>query len=236
MRLNEIKVELDDKIAQIEKLGGDVTELERVKAEVEAELKSVRKRSDKAIAELKDRVEGYEELLIAKDDEIVKLQSINKELLGENRNLKTKQNVLNDSINRLTKNTDALQSKVTLASQLKAENVQVLAVNSKGKERESPFRSRQLESLKVEFNIAENKVAPIEGKKIMIRVIDENGQPIFQCRQRFGYVYGRRQGRILYGCTGDPVRQYQTKAYIPLREGLGLRLRKLHRRDIHRRV
>ena len=179
MRLNEIKLELDQKIAQIDSLGGDIVELERVRAEVEVELKSVRKRNDKAIRDLKDRVEGYEELLVAKDQEIERLQSVNKELFTENRTLKTKQNVLNDSINRLTKNTDDLQSKVAIASQLKAENVQVMAVNSKGKERESPFRSRQIESLKVEFNIAENKVAPIEGKKIMIRVLDENGQPIF---------------------------------------------------------
>lgn len=178
-RLNEIKLELDDKIAQIEKLGGDVAELEKARAEVEVELKSVRKRNDKAIRDLKDRVEGYEELLLAKDAEIERLQSVNKELFSENRTLKTKQNVLNDSINRLARNTDDLQSKVAIASQLKAENVQVMAVNSKGKERESPFRSRQIEALKVEFNIAENKVAPIEGKKIMIRVVDENGQPIF---------------------------------------------------------
>ena len=178
-RLDEIKIELDEKIAQIDKLGGDVTELEKARAEVEAELKSVRKRNDKAVRELKDRVEGYEELLLAKDAEIERLQSVNKELFSENRSLKTKQNVLNDSINRLAKNKDDLQTKVTIASQLKAENVAVLAVNSKGKERGSPFRSRQIESLKVEFNIAENKVAPIEGKKIMIRVIDENGQPIF---------------------------------------------------------
>lgn len=178
-RLNEIKVELDDKIAQIEKLGGDVTALEKAKAEVEVELKSARKRNDKAIRDLKDRVEGYEELLKMKDTEIERLQSVNKELFTENRGLKTKQNVLNDSINRLAKNKSDLQSKVALASQLKAENTLVVALNSKGKERESPFRSRQIEKLKVEFNIAENKVAPIEGKKIMIRVIDENGAPIF---------------------------------------------------------
>lgn len=178
-RLDEIKLELDEKIQQMEKLGGDISELQKAKAEVEMELKSVRKRNDKAIRELRDRVEGYEELLVLKDQEIEKLQSINKELFSENRNLKTKQNVLNDSINRLSKNKNELASKVALASQLKAENISVMAVNSKGKEREAPFRSRQLEKLKVEFNIAENKVAPIEGKKIMVQITDENGQPIF---------------------------------------------------------
>ena len=195
MRLNEIKLELDDKIAQIQKLGGDVAELEKARAEVDVELKSVRKRNDKAIRELKDRVEGYEELLLVKDEEIEKLQSLNKELYTENRTLKTKQNVLSDSINRLAKNKDDLQSKVDIASQLKAENVAVVALNSKGKERESPFRNRQIEKLRVEFNIAENKVAPIEGKKIMIRVLDENGQPIFDVEKGSGtfIVDGREE-------------------------------------------
>lgn len=194
-RLNEIKVELDDKIKQIEKLGGDVAELEKARAEVEVELKSVRKRNEKAVRELKDRVEGYEELLLLKDEEIERLQSVNKELLGENKTLKTKQNVLNDSINRLARNKEDLQSKVNIASQLKAENVSVLALNSKGKERESPFRNRQIEKLKVEFNIAENKVAPIEGKKIMIRVVDENGQAIFDVEKGSGtfMVEGREE-------------------------------------------
>jgi cell division protein ZapB len=185
-RLEEINKELEVKIEEIQKLGGNVEDLERAKAEVEKELNSVRKRNDKSILELKDRVEGYEELLKLKDEEIANLQSINKELFTENRSLKTKQNVLSDSINRLSQNKDELQSKVAIASQLKAENIMVAAVNAKGKQREAPFRNRQLEKLKVEFNIAENKVAPIEGKKIMVQVFDENGQPIFDVAKGSG--------------------------------------------------
>lgn len=77
-------------------------------------------------------------------------------------------------------------NKVALASQLKVENLLVASVSAKGKERDSPFRSRQLEKLKVEFNIAENKVAPIAGKKIIVRVTDENGQPIFDVAKGSG--------------------------------------------------
>jgi len=123
-------------------------------------------------------VEGYEELLKLKDEEIEKLKNVNTQLFSENRNLKTKQNKLSDSITRLSKNKDELAGKVAIASQLKAENIIIKAVNNKGKERESPFKNRQLQKLKVEFSLAENKVAPIEGKKIMIRVIDENNQVI----------------------------------------------------------
>ncbi len=178
-RLKEIQTELDLKIKEIDKLGGDVKELQRAKAEVDTQLKRTVSRSTKSIKELKDRVEGYEELLRLKDDEITKLKETNQSLFTENRQLKTQKNVLNDSINRLATNREELAGKVALASQLKAENITVLSVNSKGRERESPFRARQLEKLKVDFTLAENKVAPIEGKKIMIRIIDENGQVIF---------------------------------------------------------
>jgi cell division protein ZapB len=185
-RLNDVKLELDQKIAEIAKLGGDVTELEKAKAEVMAELKRSNTRSTKAIKELKDRLAGYEELLVLKDDEITKLKSVNKELFSENKNLKTTQNVLNDSLNRVTKNKDELATKVAIASQLKAENIALVSVNSKGKEKEPPFRKKQLEQIKVQFSIAENKVAPVEGKKILIRVIDENGQPIFDTTKGSG--------------------------------------------------
>ncbi len=185
-RLNDVKIELDQKIAEIAKLGGDITELEKAKAEVMAELKRSNTRSTKAIKELKDRLDGYETLLKIKDDEIAKLQSVNKELFSENRDLKTTQNVLNDSLNKVTKNKEELATKVAIASQLKAENITLVSVTSKGREKEPPFRKKQLEQIKVQFTIGDNKVAPIEGKKILIRVIDENGQPIFDTTKGSG--------------------------------------------------
>ena len=185
-RLNEIKAELDLKIIEIEKLGGDITDLQKAKTEVDAQLKRSTVRSAKEIQQLKERVEGYTELLKLKDEELEKLKSVNKELFSENRSLKTQKNVLNDSINRLAKNKEELTNKVAIASQLKAENISIMAVNSKGKERESPFKNRQLEKLKVEFAIADNKVAPVEGKKILIRIVDENGQVIFDVAKGSG--------------------------------------------------
>jgi len=193
-RLKEIQTELDTKIAEVQKLGGDVADLQKAKGEVDAQLKRSVARSSKAIKELKDRVEGYEELLKLKDDEIEKLKETNQSLFTENRQLKTQKNVLNDSITRLATTKNELASKVALAGQLKAENIMVLSVNAKGKERDSPFRAKQLEKLKVEFNLAENKVAPIEGKKVLIRVVDENGQVIFDVAKGSGtFIFNNKE-------------------------------------------
>lgn len=185
-RLDSIKSELDQKIVQIQKLGGDVSDLKKAKGEVEAQLRRSTARSSKEISQLKDKVEGYTELLKTKDEEIEKLKSLNKELFSENKNLKSKQNKLSDSITTLAKNKNELADKVAIASQLRIENVKVTGLNSKGKERESPFKNKQLDKVKIEFNLAENKVAPIEGKKILIRIIDENKQVIFDVAKGSG--------------------------------------------------
>lgn len=185
-RLTEIHEELNEKIAQVEQLGGDVADLEQAKSEIEEELRRTKRATGKEIKALKDRVEGYELLLKTKDEEIARLTSVNEELLTENRSLKTQKNRLGDSLNRLTQSRQELATKVAIASQLKAENIQIVALNDRGRERGSPFRVKQIAQLKVDFNIAENSVAPIEGKKILIRIIDENGQVLFDVARGSG--------------------------------------------------
>lgn len=185
-RLTEIQQELNTKIAEIEKLGGDITELQKAKEDVEKQLRIKTKATGNLIAELRSKVEGYEELLKLKDEEIEKLKTVNKELLTENTDLKTQKNKLGDSINKLEQTKTELESKVTIASRLKAENFKIVALTDRNKEKESPFRARQIAKLKVEFSIGENNVAPIEGKKIMIRIVDQNGQVLFDVARGSG--------------------------------------------------
>jgi cell division protein ZapB len=193
-RLEEIRTELDSKIVELKKLGGDVADLEKAKAEVDAELKRKTRATGKEIKALQDRVEGYEMLLKDKDEEISKLKRVNRELLSENTSLKTEQNKLADSVKDINEEKQELGDKVKLASRLKAENVMIVALNDRDKEREPPFRSKQIAKLKVNFNLMENAVAPIEGKKIMIRVIDENGQVIFDVARGSGtFIYNGKE-------------------------------------------
>ena len=180
--LNEISVQLDQKIKEIEALGGDVTELKLIRSNLESEKEDLQKSNRWAANEIKkykDKVGGYEELLNLQDDKIKKLEEINQELLSENVTLKTEKNVLNDSISNLKDTRQELVSKVELASRLKAENIKVMAVNSRGKEREDEFKPRHIEQLKITFNLAENNVAQPEGKNIILRVINPQGNALF---------------------------------------------------------
>lgn len=180
--LDSISQQLDQRIAEIETLGGDVTELQLIRKTLEDEKEELRKSNNWAanqIKKYKDKVSGYEELLTVQDDKIKKLEQINEQLLTENTTLKTEKNVLNDTISDLKDRREELKSKVALASRLKAENIKVLAVNSRGKEREDEFRPRHIEQLKVTFNLAENNVAQPEGKNIILRVINPKGDILF---------------------------------------------------------
>ncbi len=178
-KLESISNELDLKIEEIKKLGGDVEELRMAKEEVEREKEQLRRNAYAEAGRLKQKVEGYETLLKQKDVEIVRLKEFNEALLSENTGLKTEKNVLSDSIASLSRTRKQLDEKVSVASRLRAENITVAAVNRRGRERDDAFRNRQIEQLKVNFNIAENSVAPIEGKNILLIVIDPDGEVIF---------------------------------------------------------
>lgn len=180
--LDSISNQLDNRIAEIKSLGGDITELQLIRKNLEEEKEQLKQSNNWAanqIKRYKDKVSGYEELLNLQDTKIAKLEALNEQLLTENTDLKSEKNVLNDSILELRDRRSELANKVAIASQLKAENIQIFGVNSNGKERESEFRSRQIEQLKVTFTLAENKVAQPQGKNIILRVINTKGSALF---------------------------------------------------------
>jgi len=188
-RLDSISTQLQSKIVRIEELGGNIEELTVLKDSLEREkvdLLQARTRSDKQIKDLKARVEGYRELLVMKDVEIQELQKVNESLVEENSELKTERNELNQNLRDAQKTQDDLNKKVQLASRLEAENIVVAAVSRDGKSKTDEFRARQIEQLSVNFTIAKNDVAPVSGKEILMRIIDDNGNVLFDVARGSG--------------------------------------------------
>jgi uncharacterized protein YoxC len=192
-----IKTELEGKIVEIERLGGDVEELIAVREEMDSEMAELKKQNQIAWSSyrnIQNRVEGYRELLLQKDEDIARLQFINEELLSENINLKDEKNQLAESINLMAQATSKLEEKVGLASRLKAENISVYAINRRGRERTGDIRSRQIEQLKIDFNISENNVAPFGGKDVLIRIIEPEGNVLFDVARGSGtFMYNGRE-------------------------------------------
>jgi cell division protein ZapB len=189
VKLDEISEELDLKIHEIDSLGGDINDLLVAQEQITEErdqLQRTRTANRQLIGRLRRKTDGYEELLREKDKEIKKLLEVNEVLVTENTGLKVDKNKLNQSIVALNEDKVQLEEKVEVASRLKAEAIQVIAVAKSGKERSGVLKNRQLDKLKVAFKISTNEVAPLEAKEIMIRVIDENDQVIFDVNRGSG--------------------------------------------------
>ncbi|AFL85664.1 hypothetical protein Belba_3150 [Belliella baltica DSM 15883] len=185
-RLDSITYQLDLRIQEIEKLGGDVSSLEEIRDQLIIERNLDKKRSAEEIASLNTKINSYTAVLQEKDQEIVRLREINQQLYAENEDLKSSQAEIEETVVQLNLKKEELEEKVNIAARLKAENVVIAAVNSRGREREDGFRNRQLERLKITFNIADNKVAEKGPRDIFVQIIAPNNQPIFDIARGSG--------------------------------------------------
>jgi len=186
MRLDSMTFQLDLRIQEIENLGGEVDSLVAIKEQLIAERNSDKKRTATEIANLNRKIDGYSTLLKEKDNEIIKLRDVNEQLYTENKDLKTTKAEIEEEVVKLNMKQQELEEKVNVAATLKAENIQIAAVNSRGRERTDEFRNRQLEKLKISFSLADNKVAQPGTKDIYVQVFTPNNQVIFDVAKGSG--------------------------------------------------
>ncbi|MEB2781005.1 hypothetical protein U3A58_11430 [Algoriphagus sp. C2-6-M1] len=188
-RLDSVTYQLDLRIQEIEKLGGDVKALEDVRNQLIAERNTSRQRSSSEIIALNEKIKSYNNMIVEKDQEILELRALNQQLFTENQDLKTTQAEIEEEVAQLNIQKEDLQAKVNVASMLKAENIEIYAVNSRGKERvetTKDFKNRQIERIKVSFNLADNKVAEKGPRNIYVQVLAPNEQPIFDVAKGSG--------------------------------------------------
>lgn len=194
IKLDSISKSLDEKIIEVQSLGGSVTELESVKAQLENDKKKLKTDLSFSVQKYELKIKDYETFLVAKDDDIRKLKTENgilvaktqtletekQQVIKENTSLKTEKEELSTTFTKTvddftTKNND-LKRQVTLASAMKAINVQVTALSSKGKERDGgEYKAKRIDQIKVAFIMPSNPVAAQNNKDIYVRVLDKNG-------------------------------------------------------------
>lgn len=188
-RLDSVSYQLELRIQEIEKLGGDISALEQIREQLTTERTRARQRSTSEIAALNTRINEYNSMITEKDQEILELRAMNQQLFSENQDLRTTQAEIEEEVAQLNIQKEDLQAKVNVASMLRAENITISVINSRGKERietTKDFKNRQIERLKVSFNLADNKVAEEGPRNIYIQIIDSNGQPIFDVAKGSG--------------------------------------------------
>jgi len=180
--LDSMRTELEEKIQEIKKLGGDTASIANLKREIERDLKNSKaknKRSLALISNLRDKIEIYELQLSAKDQEIEKLKNDTKNLSNENKGLKNQVVEKEDAISKLAEEKTKLSQQVAIASKLRAETVRISIIDSKGKEREEEdYKARKIGKLKISFTIADNPVAQIGSKEVFLRITGPEGETL----------------------------------------------------------
>jgi len=189
-KLDSISTVLDTKIAEIEKLGGDVTELTKMKTQLEADKAAFRRSNKVETGKYLAKIKEYEKFLVEKDEVIAQLKLENEHLVASNDSLSThvgtltserqrlvqRQTELTDSVVTFTAANKELSAKVSQAAALKAQNLKVLTVNSRGKTKDKEeYKAKRVDKLKLVFNLPENALTAQESKDIYLRVLDPQG-------------------------------------------------------------
>lgn len=231
-KLDSIANQLNMKIAEIQRLGGDVRELERAKKQL-GEDKLALEKLDKGFSmkQYEAKIKKYEALLGQKEHEITRLRKENGILVAQNDSLSREaellregissaQKALFDSANNFTarqremeaKNKE-LADKVTQAAALRAENINVYAISNKGKESDGGvYKSKKVDKIRITFYLQENPLTNKEAKMIYLRIIDPSGSTVADMATgsgNFGYhgrdlTYTAKQ-RIVYDDSHQSV-------------------------------
>lgn len=189
-KLDSISTVLDAKIAEIEKLGGDVSELTKVKEQLEKDKLAFRRSNKVETGKYLTKIKEYEKFLAEKDEVIAQLRLENEHLVASNDSLNThvgtltnerqrlvqRQAELTDSVVTFTAANKELSAKVSQAAALKAQNLKILTVNSRGKTKDKEeYKAKRVDKLKLVFNLPENALTAQESKDIYLRVLDPQG-------------------------------------------------------------
>lgn len=200
IKLDSISKQLDARILEVQGLGGDVAELQKMKASLESDRAALRKGN----ATMGRKIKEYEEFLTKKDTEIAQLREENQQLISQNEGLAQEKNELQtsrqavrDSLSGVVAQKTELESKVTMAAALRARNVKVYAVSSKGKIREGEnVKSKRVDKVRVDFILEKNPLTMTDDKTIYMRIIDPSGATISDTKTGSGvFQYnGQEQG------------------------------------------
>ncbi len=217
-KLDSIGKEYQTLLEANQKLGLDVTDLNS-KIEALNKDKEALRRQANAVGAIKakyeSKIKSYENDL---SDLRTKLENAEKEreaLFAENTEIKQQKEQLKDSINLISAKKEELAQKVAVASILKADNFKVTVLTKKGKEKndsEMSYKAKNIDKIKVNFAVFENKVAKVETKTFYLRVVGPDGAALYDESTGGGsitvegnQVYYTAKQDILYDGKKQPV-------------------------------
>ncbi|MGN6647900.1 MAG: chromosome segregation ATPase [Cytophaga sp.] len=212
--------ELKATSAKLEEAGGKNAELEAQIAQLEemkVKLEKDAKYFKSQYYSIKGEINNANKLKADAEKQVadLKIQLAQQDTIINNQ--KTVLSQKDQMISTLDQEKAELAKKVAVASVLKAENIKVIAVSSKGKEKIGDvYKAKAIEQIKIVFTIAENKVAQKNTKDLYIRIVEPDGATITGSSSgEFKYgtqtLFYTAKTSVLYNGVISPVSVSYTK-------------------------
>ncbi|MCC6691577.1 MAG: hypothetical protein IT235_08605 [Bacteroidia bacterium] len=132
------------------------------------------------ISKLKKETETLRKIMQGYVHTIDSLGTMNKTLLTENANVRTKFLSEKERSNQLAQDKESLQDVINVASLLKANGIKATGVNlrSGGKKESETKRARKTDKIKVTFTVAENTIAKKGSREVYLRILTPDGKEL----------------------------------------------------------
>jgi molecular chaperone GrpE (heat shock protein) len=190
----------------LEKLENEQAKVQRL----QEELKLTKATDQKEIQRLKKELETLRQILKTYIIQIDSLNRLNQELQTENIQIKQQYQETSRTLSQIAREREELSHKVSLAAKLDAININVKAVNDRGKEQKRLSRSTRFV---ISFTIAKNITAEPGERTLYVRIMTPDGNVLTKNPEdTFPFENGHLQysiKRIIeYGGEETPVTLY----------------------------
>lgn len=181
--LQDLSDKLREQISETDRLEGNneklsdslritLEEVENVQSSLKNQLNITRNQ----LTFYKQKIDAYEILLKKKDEQIVELRQITENLVEKNKKQQQEAMELKGDLANERDKTSKMQDKIDDAAVLRAENVNVSIIDTKGrKETGGEYRAKKIDKLDVTFNFASNDLAQIGQRDVYMRVLEPAG-------------------------------------------------------------
>ncbi len=182
--LDQLEQRFQAEIEKAQEMGLEITDLktalESIKEEKEKLKKDNRNRQSKINA-LSSKISGYQELLEKRDKDIADLRAQTEKQHEQIQELKGNISEREDNLSEVRNELDEKNAQIKLAQVLSVREFKVKGKNKKGKikfEEDQEYRSKDIETLLIDFELAPNKVADVESKTVYMQLHEPSGATV----------------------------------------------------------
>ena len=180
--IDSLNTDIQTKIDSLSVLGENVEELEAMQVELKDLAKSLKKKNINLAyskRKLQDRLRGYEELLKIKD---AKIESLSLTVTAQGDLIQEKnQTIIRKDLDleELEKTKSDQNNIIEIAKVLKADKFIISSVKNGKTKIKSIYKSKDLATMQVSFDLMPNEVANVETKKVYIQIKDPSGTTLY---------------------------------------------------------